>query len=265
MFKQFKPLIWGLILVVASASGARAASVSESIVFNKTKYFFDIYPGIDQKPKPAIIILPEIWGKDNLEAVQAQKLSEAGYVVLVMDLYGHGVHTKIAKEAEELAAKAEADGFEPIYKLFSEAVKIMRARKDVDHAHIGVVGYGYGGGIATNLAKRAQDHLTVAVSFYGGLKDIQTINMVDKKPAVLYFHPKYDNYSFDSEIKAFNSKMTGNGVELKIVDLPDSHYAFVHEGIESYGHDAGNTFMFFDKKAADESWKVLLEFLKKYL
>ena len=141
----------------------------------------------------------------------------------------------------------------------------MRDRKDVDPKHVGVIGYGYGGGIATNIAKRARENVTVAVSYYGGLKNIQTINMVGKKPAVLYFHPKNDNYSFDNEIKAFETVMANNKTEVKVVNLEGAQYGFVHQGIESYGGDTGNTFMFYNKKSADEAWTILLDFLKTHI
>ena len=262
--KLLLPLLFtNLLMIGGQAWSATITSVSNPVEFHKTKYFFDIYESSDKTPKPAVVIIPEYWGKDELEAVQAKKLAEAGYVVLVMDLYGNGQHTKKSQEAGALAKKAEAQGFGPLYDLFTEAVKILRARKDVDPKHIGVIGYGYGGGISTNIAKRARENLTVAVSFYGGLKNIQTLNMIGKKPAVLYFHPKHDSYSFDNEIKAFESKMSGAKVEVKIVNLEDGHYGFVHQGIESYGGDEGNTLMFYNKKMADESWQILLDFLKK--
>ncbi len=229
-----------------------------------SKYLFDLYRIDDGKTRPGLVVVPEIWGKDDLTVEQAKLLAEAGYVVLVMDVYGDGANSKSMNGAMALNNKLDE---KRTFDLFSLAVGTLRAQKGVDTKKIGAVGYGFGGGLVTNAAKKGMDELKAAVSYYGGLKRGTPVNQLAKKPAVLYFHPENDNYSFDTELKAFESQLMEAKVDVKVVTLKGAQYGFVNKGIEKYGKGPtdGKLFMFYDEKATKEAWKILTEFLKKNL
>ena len=123
---------------------------------------------------PALIVIHEWWGLTDWVKGQTQKLADAGYVALAVDLY-RGKVTADPEEAHELMRGLPQDRAVSDLKA---AFAYLATRKDVDHDHIGSIGWCMGGGFSLQLAIH-EPRLAACVVNYGALptdpNDIQQI------------------------------------------------------------------------------------------
>ena len=134
-----------LLTLVLAGFGARAAELRTSAIhlkYESKEYVLTFYEPFSSSPTQkhaGVLLIPEYWGKDGLETVQAQRLAEKGYVVLVMDLYGMGRHSLSAKTADEYQAEAEESGLTSLLGLVSKSLEMLKANPDVDSHRIAAV------------------------------------------------------------------------------------------------------------------------------
>lgn len=272
LIKLIKYILSGLLLMASmkAAAGAKAGEIQPSIQklsYEDKTYSLEVYKTKEAefRRKPALILVPEYWGKDALSAAHARRLAKEGYVVMVVDLYGENAHSGKWKKAADLQAEAEGDGIGRILTLISRSLEILKADREVNAAQIGAVGFGYGGGLLLNLAKQGEPSIKAVVSFYGGTKNLRPIANPGRFPAFLYVRPEKDAYTNAGEIKAFEQEMKISKAPFQVLKFKEAHHGFVNPGIERYGKDEGNTFMYYEPKSAALAWQRTLQFLKTNL
>jgi carboxymethylenebutenolidase len=126
---------------------------------------------------PGLLVLQEIFGVSGYIRRRAADLAEAGYVVLVPDLYwrlGAGPIDESAPGAmEEAMARVQKLDWATTVADAVAALRALRARDEVVGG-TGVIGFCFGGGLAFNVA--AVESPDVLVSYYGsalpGLLDL---------------------------------------------------------------------------------------------
>ena len=112
-------------------------------------------------PWPAVVMVHEVFGIDENMRAQITRLSQAGYVVLMPDLYSRGGARKCLTATFKALAAGKGQAFEDI----EVAKGILTARPDVTDK-VGVIGFCMGGGFALLLANKGYD---AATSNYGML------------------------------------------------------------------------------------------------
>lgn len=105
-------------------------------------------PAGKQAKHPAVIVIQEWWGLNDWVKEQADHFAKEGYVALAVDLYRGKVATDPSL-AHELSRGLPQDRAMNDLKA---GVTLLAARKDVDAAKIGVVGWCMGGGYSLQLA-----------------------------------------------------------------------------------------------------------------
>jgi len=134
-------------------------------------------PAGGEGPWPAAIVYMDALAIRPVLFEMGQRLADAGYAVLLPDLfYRHGPYAPIdPKEVFALANPREVLG--PLMASTSKekAVEDTRAllawldrRDDVAGEKVGVVGYCMGGGMALTVAAAFPDRIAAAASFHGG-------------------------------------------------------------------------------------------------
>jgi dienelactone hydrolase len=235
-------------------------------------YLQDVYSksGGDQT-KPGVLIIPEYWGKDELYKPQAEWLVSQGYVVMVMDIYGDGNHSTQSSIADKLQSEAEvpsASGpkINDLLALITQSIDLLKKQPGVDPKRIAAVGFGYGGGLAYNVAKLGTvPGLKAVVSYYGGVKKISPANKTANSPALLYVRADYDSYTLKDSFAAFVDEMKKANLDFQILELKKAHYGFVHQPIANYGSDGGNTLMYYNASATAQARTQVEKFLKAKL
>jgi carboxymethylenebutenolidase len=213
----------------------------------------------DSGSGPGVLLFQEFFGiNDNMRAV-AGRLAEAGYVVLVPDMFW-----RIEPRFERQDESGMADGLAMVQK-FDFAMSF--ADIQATHAHllqmkectgkIGALGFCFGGGLtfaAATLSRVNGRGPDVAVSYYGSPTN-NLLGHVDTLECPTMFH-------------------YGNNDQI----IPEEKVAEVERAVSSRPgvvfhryDDAGHAFSNWDapsvykKEAADLAWSRSLEFLDQYL
>lgn len=207
---------------------------------------------------PGIMLFQEIFGiNDNMRGL-AGRLAEAGYVVLVADMFW-----RIERRFERKDEAGMADAF-AMMKKFDPAL----AQVDIQstHAHllnmaectgkIGAVGFCLGGGLAFEAAvsSRVDGRGPDATVCYYGSAINDMLAQVDRIEAPIMFHygtrdPYIPAEKIDEVERAVSAK----------------------PGLEFYRYDAGHAFSnwdapsMYDEAAASQAWPRTLDFFARHL
>jgi carboxymethylenebutenolidase len=111
---------------------------------------------------PGVIVIHTWWGLNDWVKQQTEKLAELGFVAVAVDLYDG--HVAIDPSAAQDLRTGLKDGI--ALRDLMAAFAYLYTRKDVDHDHIGAIGWDMGGGYALKLAMY-QPRLAACVVNYG--------------------------------------------------------------------------------------------------
>jgi dienelactone hydrolase len=209
--------------------------------------------------KKAVIIVHEWWGHNDYARSRADKLAEEGYVAMSIDMYGEGKTAGHPKEAGAFAKKTMSN-MKLARKKFEKALKVLKARKDVDTSKIAAIGYCFGGGVVLNMARAGVD-LDLVASFHGSLMSPIKARKGKIKPRVLVFNGAADPMVKSSHIKKFKKDMKRAGVKYTFKNYPNALHAFTNKGADALGKKYKLP-LGYNKHADEDSWKVFLKSLK---
>jgi carboxymethylenebutenolidase len=169
-------------------------------------------------PWPAVVMVHEVFGIDENMRAQITRLSQAGYVVLMPDLYSRGGARKCLTATFKALAAGKGQAFDDI----ETAKGILTARPDVTDK-VGVIGFCMGGGFALLLANKGYD---AANSNYGMLPK-------DLDEALAGACPILGNYGAkDGQLKDAKTKLDATLTKLEVAHdiklYADSGHAFMN-------------------------------------
>ena len=198
----------------------------------------------DAANAPGIVVMQEWWGlNEQIEAV-ANHLAEAGYRVMVPDLY-RGEITLDAAEAEH--HMNALDFGDAATQDLRGAVQALKAKG----GKVGVIGFCMGGVLAA-LAAMHVPETDVVVDWYGvppeGAGDPSTVRI----PFQAHFALRDEFFPIE-QADALEAKLKATGIPLECYRY-DAHHAFGNETGQNY-----------NAEAAKAAWDRSLAFLNKYL
>jgi carboxymethylenebutenolidase len=103
-------------------------------------------------PWPQVVMVHEVFGIDSNMRAQADRLAQAGYVVLMPDLYSRGGARKCLTATFKALAAGKGQAFDDL-----EVSKAWLAKRDDVTDKVGVIGFCMGGGFALLLSTRGYD------------------------------------------------------------------------------------------------------------
>ena len=199
---------------------------------------------------PATVVLQEWWGVEKHIRDVCDRLAREGFLALAPDLY-RGKTTDQPDEAQQMMMALEMD----------EAEKHMRGAVDFLAAHEGFVGKGVGtvgfclGGGLSIWAASANQKVAAAVTYYyvmpHGKPDFSKI----RGPVLGHFGEEDEFVSVEAA-KALEQEMRDAGVDVEFVFYSGAGHAFFNDT------DRLGTY---NPEAAERSWRLTLEFLRKNL
>lgn len=199
--------------------------VTENIVISETDA-----PGVLALPEtgsgPGVVVIQEWWGLvPHIEEV-GLRLAAAGFTALAIDFY-RGVETTEPDEAEKLmmglqVPRAAAD--------IAAAAAYLRARPEVEGAHIGTIGFCMGGGLSL-LAPTVSDHVGAAVAFYPAMPwpDYAPDWARYAGKAALIHKAESDEGWAGPRIAEYADAIAAAGGHVVIHDYPGSVHAFFND------------------------------------
>jgi len=208
-----------------------------------------LYTPSSSGPFPALVAVHEWWGLNDWVKEQASKLADQGYEVLAIDLY-RGKATADPGEAHELMRGVPEDRANRDLKA---AFDYLKARKNVDAKHIGVIGWCMGGGYALDMAL-TEPTLAAVVINYGHLATEPAALKKINAPVLGIFGGQDRGISVQ-DVHTFEQQMKKLGKKVEVVVYPDAGHAF-----ENPNNKGG-----YREADAADAWQKTTAFLDTHL
>lgn len=215
----------------------------------------------DDKPVAGILVAPEWWGISDHTKSVAERLAEAGYAAVAMDVYGEGKITTDAAMANMWMEQVTADQD----MLMARCRLILNDFSDqlaVDGNNLGAIGYCFGGKIVLDMAREAMPLKAVA-TFHGNLSAKQP---ADKNftAKVLVAHGRDDSMVSMDAVEGLKSELDAADVDYTIDVYDNAKHGFTNPHADEKA--AKNEIdLGYNEAAAKQSWENMLEFMKTNL
>ncbi len=199
---------------------------------------------------PGVLIIHENRGlQPHIEDV-ARRMAKAGYIALAPDLVSKNGGTKKFTDTAQISSiLAQTSGDEHVANLL-EAMSVLKATTGVQAMRLGVTGYCFGGGLTWRLATESKD-LLAAVPFYGPAPDLAKVPNI--KAAVLGIYGGNDA-RINAGIPALETALKAAKTKYQIKIFEGANHAFHNDTGANYKKDA-----------AEEAWRMTLEWFKTHL
>lgn len=202
---------------------------------------------IDERT-PSIVLALHLWGIDRPMRDAAQRFADAGFAVVVPDLYA-GMTTPPGDGAQDHTAFvpfAQKLTFETVDAHMRAAAAFLKER--IPRTRIAIAGFCMGGTMALRRAYGHSDLFSAAAVWYGNVTSVDP-SQIDV-PIVASFGA--DDHGIPVEkVHAFEQ---GLRVEHDVVVYPQAGHAFCDADRPTYR-----------AQASDDSWRRTLAFLRKVL
>ena len=206
-------------------------------------------------PRPGVLVVHEWWGCNEYAQRRARMLAEAGYTGMAVDLYGDGRTATNPDEAGELM-NARIDDMEGTRARFMAALDTLKAHPSVDGDRTGAIGYCFGGGVVTHMARMGTP-LNVTGSFHGavGLAAMDGPDQIDCR--IMVYNGEADVLIDDDQITGFKAEMAKTGAHYDFIQLPGALHGFSNPMATTNGQKYGLP-LAYNELADQSSWAHLL-------
>ncbi|MFL6713268.1 MAG: dienelactone hydrolase family protein [Sulfurifustis sp.] len=212
--------------------------------------------------RPAVLVVHEWWGHDKHARNSARKLAEAGFVGFALDMYGEGKQAHHPKDAGEMSGQIRKN-LPLMQARFDAARDYLGKQPMVDPAHIGVIGYCFGGAVALDMARQGED-LPAVVTFHGVLGTEHPAQSGKIKGKVLVLTGADDPFVPKQQVEGFEQEMKSAGADYKVIAYPGAKHAFTNPAATANGKKF-NLPLEYNAQADKQSWSEAIAFLKRTL
>ncbi|WP_262063167.1 dienelactone hydrolase family protein [Streptomyces sp. STR69] len=227
-----------------------------------------VHPG-DELPRPAVLLYQDAFGlRPHLKSM-ADRLAEAGYTVLVPNVfYRHG-RAPVVELPEFIDPEARPDIFQKVGPLIMgltpdlverDAGAYLRWLAEspvVADGPVAITGYCMGARLALYTAGAYPDRVAAVGGFHGGRLATDDANSphlaAEHITAELYFgHADQDSSLPEDQIKRFDDALTAAGVRHRCEVYPGAQHGYTQADTSSYNAEAD-----------ERHWVALLDLLER--
>jgi dienelactone hydrolase len=246
-------------------SSALAAVIGKDVSYKAGDTVMKGYLAYDDAVKDkraGVLVVPEWWGANDYGRKRARMLAGAGYVALVVDMYGNG---QVADNPTDAGALAGSVNKNPqlAYARFDAARRFLDKQPNVKKGEIAALGYCFGGGVVLNMVRSGMP-LKAAATFHGVLATDMAVKPGAIKTKLRIFHGEADALVPPEQVEAFKTEMDNAKADYMLVSYPDVKHTFTNREADSYAAQFGLPLKY-DNAADNDSWTRTLEFLKATL
>ena len=186
------------------------------------------YKGFYVQPKakgtfPGVLVVPEFWGLTGDMKKKAKVMASWGYAVFVVDLYGSQKHTSRPDKAQRWLNSLGPS--KKVIKQFMAAFEKLKSYPGVNRKKVAVVGYTYGGALATEIARRGYA-FTGVVNVHGAVGSKNVAKPGAVKSPVLWLKGQYDAYIPSKMAKKFDGEMKKAQAQVKVITYENAFNGF---------------------------------------
>lgn len=175
-------------------------------------------------PHPAVLLIHEWWGLNEMIPVMADALAREGYVVLAADAY-RGKVTAAVPRALYLRLSTPT---EQIRSDLDDALAYLMSREEVDASRIASMGFCFGGGESLQLGLRQSENLALTIIYYGSLvTDPDLLRPLVAAQPVLGVFAEEDQQIFVENVLEFEAALNSLDIENQITIYPGVGHAFI--------------------------------------
>lgn len=211
------------------------------------------------KEKRPLVILCHAWqGRDDFICEKAKEVAEMGYVGFTLDVYGKGV----LGNSKEASIALKKPFLEDRYLLQKRLLQGYRKACDlpyVDTTRIVVLGFGFGGLCALDLARSGVD-IKGVISIYGHFDPPKNCPQHAIKAKILVLHGYNDPISSMKELNLFQQELNYDKVDWQSHVYGNTFHAFA----SPTAHDPLNGILY-NPLSAQRAWDEVKSFLAKIL
>ena len=218
---------------------AAAESVARPVSWQHGGTTFDgylVYDAGEDDLRPGLLMVPNWMGVNESALEKARALADDDYVILLVDMYGHGVRPASTDEAGKAAGAVYADR-DALRGRINAALAVLRGaagEAPLDQARIGAIGFCFGGAIVLELARSGAEVAGV-VSFHGNLSTPLPARAGEIAASVLVLNGAADTYVPQDQITAFQSEMAAAGADWQFVNFGGAVHCFAEADADSPG------------------------------
>ncbi len=217
---------------------------------------FAAFPSEERRP---LVILCHAWGgRDNFICDKAREIAQWGYVGFALDMYGKGVLGK-TKEENIALKRPFTENRGLLQNRVIKAFKVACNLPYVDSSRVVVLGYGFGGLCALDLA-RSGVNLKGAISIYGHFDPPPSSLMKPIKAKILVLHGYNDPVTPQQELIHFAKEMNDAKVDWQAHIYGNTMHAFA----APHANDPKSGILYNPVSAA-RAWIAIHNFLDEIL
>jgi dienelactone hydrolase len=212
---------------------------------------FAAFPAHEKRP---LVILCHAWrGRDEFICERAELMSSWGYAGFALDMYGKGV-TGQSKEENAALKKPFIDDRKLLQRRVLKGLQTALELPFVDETRVAVIGLGFGGICALDLARSGAD-IKAAVSVYG---HFEPPNLPKKqiKAKILFFQGYNDPIVPPEELRGFERELNEAKVDWQGHIFGNTVHAFATPS----ANDAASGAVY-NPLAAQRTWTIIRNFL----
>ena len=210
-----------------------------------------------KKERPGVLVVHEWWGHGQFVQDQAEKLAQAGYTAMAVDMYGEGKSADHPKKAEAFMKEANSD-MEAMKTGFQTAMKRLQAHETVDPARIAAQGYCFGGAVVLNMARMGLD-LDGVVSYHGSLASPIEAEAGDINARIQVYAGNADQFVPAEQVGGFVQEMHAADAEYMVKSFPGVQHSFMNPKADQYAEEFSMP-MGYDEEAANAAWEGTMRF-----
>ncbi|MGD2096918.1 MAG: dienelactone hydrolase family protein [Desulfobacterales bacterium] len=244
-----KYLICAVLLLLTST--VALGGTGTSIIYQVNGQSYEGYYISPSDKAPFVLLIHDWDGLTDYEIKRAHMLSELGYAVFALDLFGAGVRPTEVKDKRQHTGELYKDR-EKMRTLMKGALDTAR-KKGADIENAVAVGYCFGGAAVLELARSGAD-LKGFATFHGGLKTPPGQDYNKTRGKLLIMHGSADKAITMDQFADLAKELEAAGVDHEMITYGGADHAFTVFGGNRYQAAA-------DKK----SWKRFTEFLEDNL
>lgn len=190
----------------------------------------------------------------------AERLAQAGYAALAVDLYGNGLLTDQAVEAAAQMNKL-LENPEKLVERTNLALAQLRAQSETDADRQAAVGFCFGGRVALDMARRGCS-LKAVTSFHGILATDTPAQADTLQAALLVEHAGADVMVSAEDVAAFRAEMDAAAADYRVDVFEHAKHGFTNPQATENGVRNGVD-LAYNEAAAAEAWANMLAFLQQ--
>jgi carboxymethylenebutenolidase len=249
--------------ITTDAKGLEAGDVKVPVKDGDKSGEMPAYRAMPDKggPFPVVLVVEEVFGVHEHIKDVCRRLAKAGYLAVAPELFARQGDVSRITNIQEIFSKvvSKVPDAQVMGDLDSTVNWVKKGGKG-DVSKLGVTGFCWGGRVAWLYAAHSKD-LKAAVAWYGRLvgkgNDLQPKNPIDLVASlnapVLGLYGGADTGIPVATVEEMRKAIKEEKKTAEIVVYPDTPHAFHADYRPSYR-----------KEAAEDGWKRMLEWFKKY-